>query len=626
MKAKLLDAGFSDKEIKFLTSKTNWKNNFFIVSGDGYTYVDTSMLETVVLDMLANGYTLREIEHMLTMSDRWYDLNTHQVIRTAADMERRFLDEAFLVQYELVPQYIRYNSDLYKELMDRYKALGFSTADAWRVMRTDYPYINAYGEVAYLTDEQRRDYEKYMELDYFKGQEDDGFLEWYNTLPEYIRYEKGAYSRTLAYLKQMFTDEEAKQMIANGAYYSIEGKLLNCKDLKRAPRFSKSNKAFQDANGYWHKEGDFQDANGYWYHKGDNPYLGLGSFEAYWNTLPDYLRYTKGAWSTTNKVLKQAGFDYNTRMKLLQDGILAVQIDPNSAEFQTLLAQQDTKVVYNTVTVEQEVPLRECSWNGTEWVWNGPQSVKVTDFGNGYTVEEVQKTNEYYAASLGAKRDKVKDYGSAMVKVKVNKIVAQTVNDEGQVVGRIVTMNDGTTYYLTDKLPEYHRPRGNYYNRNYVKREWDNSKKSYRYAKRPYINKKYNRYFRHRKGYPITGNGYYFSYAPMHIKYSNVRTYSKTHFLYQQGLGYQYWMQWGDGRITNHVNRNGRRTLAPSTYRNPIAKSRNMYKELYGKYGASRMNQRQNIKSYSNGSVTRLRRNDLRNRAYNIRQAQLRVK
>ena len=54
----------------------------------------------------------------------------------------------------------------------------------------------------------------------------------------------------------------------------------------------------------------------------------------------------------------------------------------------------------------------------------------------------------------------------------------------------------------------------------------------------------------------------------------------------------------------------------PASYRNIVyAYRRNMYKDLYAKYGASRMQMRANaIRSYSNAAITRLRRNEIQNR------------
>lgn len=597
---RLAELGLNKNDIKMLT-KCKYKNESLMYDSKGNMYVDTAALETTVLDMLEHGYTTYEIWKLLSYNDRWYDLNTHRIIGTPAELEHEALSKAFLEGYQIIPDYIKYQPDMYKEMMERYKALGMTTAEAWRVMATNPAYIDENGYFEYLNDRQVNDYNTWVKNDYFEGQQDDGFLQWYSQLPEYIKYEKGAYSRTLAYLKQMFTSDEAKQMIANGAYYTVDGRLIDCKGLSRTQ--TKASGAFQDEAGYWHKAGDFQ-YDGYWYHKGDNPYLGLGSFQNYWNTLPDYLRYTKGAWSQTNSVLKEAGIDYNTRMKAMQDGAYAVQVDPNSDYFKELLAKQNLVSITKTVYVTKEVPLRECTQVNGEWVWNGAQSIKCDDNGNGYSVELIQKNLEFNAAGLGVtEAAKWKSYDAAMVKVKVPQTITEVGQDPNQIMYRIVTDKDGRTWVIVPCPPYNKPPRGGYYKKGYPQKYWN------KYHKDKF---KKNKRFYTTRGYVNTNQ------KPMKIDYSNVRTYSKQHFLQQQGLGYKYWAQWGDGRIENHRNRYGRK-VAPSTYRNPRAKQRSLYKDLYAKYGASRMNMRQNIAGYSNASVTRLRRNEIANRTYNLR-------
>ena len=53
----------------------------------------------------------------------------------------------------------------------------------------------------------------------------------------------------------------------------------------------------------------------------------------------------------------------------------------------------------------------------------------------------------------------------------------------------------------------------------------------------------------------------------------------------------------------------------PASYRNiAVAYRRNLYKDLYAKYGASRMQMRANQVGYSNAAIVRLRRNEIYNR------------
>lgn len=600
MYGRLAQMGLTKSEINLLTDKTHWRNEAFYIDNDGNRYVNTHMLETVVYDMLEQGYTASEIAYLLTMNDRWYDLNTKTIIKGSSNLEQYMLSKGVLDTYSYLPDYIKYQPDMYKEMVAMYKALGCNTREAWLLMIADNAYIDENRQLRKLSADEAVAYEQWMKNEYFEGKGDDGFLAWYATLPDYIKYEKGAYSRTLAYLKQMFSAEEAKQMIANGAYYTADGRLINCTDLHRA--HGKKNTAFQDAQGYWHKATDFQ-VNGYWFHEGDNPYLGYKDFNDYYKHLPQYTQFTKGCFKQTNQVLKEAGFDYNTRMQAMLDGAVAMEIDPNSETFKAYLAKQQIVAVTKTVYVDKQVPLRECTLVNGKWQWNGPQTVKVTNLGNGYTTEQVTKDMEFNAASMGVTQAaKWKSYDSAMVTVKVPHTVVTAEQDPDQIMYRIVTMGDKT--YIIVPAPEYTRPRGGYYKKG--------SPKSW--TKRRNYTRNYNNYEKSKR----YKNYYGYNNKPMHIKYSNVRTYSKQHFLQQQSDGYKYWTQWGDGNMTNHRNRNGRMHY-PSTYRNPRVKQRSIYKDIYAKYGASRINARQNIAGYSNASITRFRRNDIANRSYNIK-------
>ena len=64
------------------------------------------------------------------------------------------------------------------------------------------------------------------------------------------------------------------------------------------------------------------------------------------------------------------------------------------------------------------------------------------------------------------------------------------------------------------------------------------------------------------------------------------------------------------------------RSSYPAAYRNVVyANRRNMYKGLYAKYGASRMAMRQNQVGYSNPSITRLRREEIKHNRYRNRRS-----
>lgn len=603
---RLAKMGLNQKAISLLTDKTRWANDCFRYDSDGKRYLNTAYVETIVLDMLEQGYTIPEISYLLICKDELYDLNTHSIIRgnqAKQELEAQMMSKAFLYDYQMIPEYIRYQPDMYAEMMARYKAMGYTTAEAWRKMRYDFEYIDEGGNLTKLTEKQAAEYSKWLRDEYYDGQKDNGFFKYYETLPDYIKYEKGAYSRTLAYLKQMFSTEEAQLMIKNGAYYTVDGRLINCSGLTR----TRTSGAFQDNNGYWHKAGDFQ-VDGYWFHKGDNPYLGLGSFSAYWATLPEYTKYTKGVYSNTNQVMKKMGLDYNTRSKLIQDGAVAMQCDPNDPKIQSLLA--NAKQTTTTQYVAKQVPLRECSLVNGAWVWNGAQVIQCTNTGDGIATETIQVNLEHYAAQMGVTKEQAwKSYGAAMVTVNVPTTVVTAAKPDGS-IGTVWTDPETGKTWVIVEAPKYSKPRREYSKVGYPAKQWKDWNDYTKPKKKTY--QPTERVKRIRGYWGMNQN-------PMTVNYSNVSTYSKNYFLGEQGAGYEKWAMWGDGNITNHRNRNGRFTAAPSTYRNPRAYQSTMYKKLYGKYGASRMNQRQNIAGYSNASVTKLHRNEIANRTANLR-------
>lgn len=549
----------------------------------GKWYPRTGIMNETIIDMMEEGYTPEEILQLLSSMGEWYDTKHHKLM-SGAEFVAEFNEQAFFNIYENLPDYIKYDKEQYSKLMEYYHRLGYATEEAWLLMMKGDKYFDATGTLATLTPSDRETYEYFLRTEHKYAQDPD-FLEYYQSLPDYIKYEAGAFGRTLKYLRQFYDEATAKGMIAGGAYYTVDGRLIDCSDLVNTKQIRQKT-AFQDDNGYWHKEGDFQ-VDGYWFHKGDNPYLGLGSFQNYWNSLPNYLRFTKGAWSTTNQVLKEAGYDYNTRMLAMQQGALAVQVDPNSQEFKDAVARQKFVPITEEVWVDKEVPLHECKLINGELKWVDPR-----------TLDTVNKTMDFYADGGIPKNF---NFSTAMTTVKVKTTVTRYVADKGQIIGSVITDSSGKAWIIVP-CPDKPAPQPRWHHRRYSRPTGgDNFKGHWT----PYYHKA-RTVFK-----PVRRQKAKWNMKPMTIKYSNVSTYSKQHFMQGQSTGYQYWYKWGDANVTNHRTR---RSGYPSTYRNYRARNRNMYKDLYAKYGTSRMNMRQNIPGYSNAAITRLRRNEFRNR------------
>lgn len=492
--------GYSDEEVSQMLE--------FLYGGTekpGMYQYDSALVEQTLHTLVDKGYTVEEAIELIMSGTKWVDPLTGEV-RDDAEIMSVLLNSAFMQRYNLLPDYIKYDKNQYKMLKDYYKAKGYTTEEAWILMSMGNGYIDETGRYRELTPEQAEAYNKQINDDYLEFldglpnwykyepgaatrtvnallaqgmslqqarayilqnnyyidvdgnafmftpeqsavktlQNQKEFTEYYNQLPNYLKYEKGAYSRTLNYLKQIGCDTEtAKQFIKNGAYYTVDGRLIDCTELERARTRVET--------------------------------LSDEEFLAYYSELPEYLRYEKGAFSRTYAHLKEQGYTYHEILELIKNG------------------------AYLTTDGE----LIDCT---------------------------------------GMKRP----------------------------------------------------PRGSYYsNKNY-----NNYKKYYRpkAVKAPYIRKSYVK-----KPYVMSRN------------YSS--TYSKVNALAGASYGFRKVYKVD---VRNNAARKALSTKSdyPAAYRNIVyAHRRNLYKELYAKYGTSRIIMRSNAyKTYSNACITRLRRNEIYNR------------
>lgn len=517
---------------------------YFNLKGDGQTYLNFRLLNDTLAALAAKGYSIEQaIEYI--KSEKWFDPYTGEVVKNTA-LYKAIANAAFLDVYEHLPEYVRYDKNQYSQLMAYWKAAGLNTQQAWMMMQSENGFIDEQGHYHVLTDEQAAQYTKQLNEDYYefmdglpdwykyetgaatrtinylieKGMskedaykyilnnnfyvDEDGnahhltsaecvaktidsskeFEEYYSALPEYIKYEKGAYSRTLSYLKTIpgVDTVEAKQMIANGAYLTVDGRLINCLELQREYSFKHT------------------------------AFLSEGEFKEYYQTLPNYIKYEKGAYKRTNAALKTLGFDYNTRLELIRQGAYLMPVDVNSA-----------------------------------------------------------------ALDLRG------------VKVDANSI--NNIDDLLQAVGRKVIVQDGTAYTIVNCTNLVRmNARGSYYSN----KAYNNYK---RYTARAYTPKKY------------------YAKKPYVTNKSYSSTYSKVNALSGASYGARkiYKVNLGNNPVRRSLSI---KSAYPAAYRNIVyAHRRNMYKELYAKYGTSRMQMRANsAHSYSNASITRLRRNEIQNR------------
>lgn len=340
---------------------------------------------------------------------------------------------------------------------------------------------------------------------------------YWNTVPNYTKYEKGAYGRAMKKLKGMgYTDEQARAQIQQGFYVDAAGNVMNVLGKER-------------------------------------PVLGYSSFNSYYQTLPDYIKYEKGAFTRTYQTLKQLGYDYDTSLKLIQQGAYLMNVTAAPSVYTEAMGRSAAVAVAtrNMVVTDITTLLQK----------HGSVVIESAD-GNKYMLVDcsgLQRPRKTFAYSRGGFGEYSAD-GSGTAKRKrkpkyvpkpqyVNYFTRKPFLQQGNVS----TFTGFTNYRGSNKI-----------------------------------------------GKPYTTKGY-------------VSTYSAQNFLDGASYGmrktYKIDMrQFKSGALST-------KSAYPASYRNiAVAYRHNLYKDLYAKYGMSRIKMRANQASYSNAAIVRLRRNEIYNR------------
>ena len=134
--------------------------------------------------------------------------------------------------YTGLPEWFRYEDGAAtRTVKDLIKRMGFSTQQARNYILDHNYYVDIHGQPHYLSDEESA-------VLTAKNKED--FYTYYGNLPDFMKYEKGAYGRTLSFLVNIkgITEAEAKQMMVNGAYLTLDGILIDCRGLKRTRQYN----------------------------------------------------------------------------------------------------------------------------------------------------------------------------------------------------------------------------------------------------------------------------------------------------------------------------------------------------------------------------------------------------
>lgn len=580
--------GFSDEDISTMLQylygnklSADGKYNSYYVRFDesGKPWFNVDAVNSTIEALVGRGYTIKAAMNLMAYGDLWFDPKTGLSI-TKADIMARLENSEFLSRYDNIPDYIKYDKRQYRELKEYYKSLGYSTEEIWALMQTAKGYITEEGKYVTLTDAQIKQYTTELNSDYlqyknslpdwfkydsaalsrttkyvsemfphmsmeqvynyivnsmFYVEEDgtghkltadqiklkedaakaDNFIE---NCPDYIRWESGAISRTLKYLMGTgLTNAQAKSMILGGAYYTVDGRLIDCTGLNKLD--NKNIKQYaRDA---------FKNSG----------YAGYEDFQSYYSSLPDAIKYTKGAFKRTNDALKDLGVPYQDRLKLIQQGICLIPY-----EFSTMLSANS--VMYMSASSQMFLASGKAPATAQEFI------AKYSD--------------------------------------------------------KVVTI-DGKQYIFSIETGTRKRTRGSYYNsyifnnKKYYRRNYYSRKK---YTPRPKVQKpiRHNTAPRLTKSLYVTAGSY-------------SSTYSKVNLFAGSSYGMRkiYKVELGHNPTRDVLST---KSAYPASYRNIVYGYRkNMYKDLYAKYGASRMVMRANAShGYSNAAVVRLRRNEIQNR------------
>ena len=624
-------------------------NPFTYQNKQGNWGFNIDLLNDTLLELVAKGYTAQESMQLICdESDvRWFDPKTGDLLSRSEARDKLYSSEALML-YGQLPDYVKYDKNMYSDLYEYYTQLGYSYKDAYNIIATKHPYFDEQGYIRYYSDAQfavkeqqmADDWDAYnaqlpsfmkyepgaatrtaqyvmehFKLDYddaynyiiknnvYVNYDDDGnpvmhkytaeqvkklndeqakeFNEYYNQLPTYVKYGKGLYSDTLQYLKSIgFDNETAKKFIMNGAcYLKDQERLIDCIGMSR-PK-----------TGY-------------------SKYMNDDQFKAYYNSIPEYTRYESGAYKRTYAYLKAQGYKYEQITQMIKDGSYLTE-DGVLINVVALGMTGDTKTAYNR-TVDylkkqglDDAKIRELIQAGY-YLNDKGQMLNLIEAG----IAKVNplwrqvEFNDYYNTLPEVTRYEKGAYARTLAYLK----------KQGYTEDQAKIMIQQGTYLGTDgkliNVMGMKRPSKNYirsYNKSYSKRSYGKRGGYYAHSGNT---RRFNRYMKPKQKKPIK---HYYKQNKVKKPYVTNGSYSSTYSLVNKLNGQNYGM-----RKIYKVNLGispVRKSLSikstyPASYRNVVySNRRSMYREQYAKYGLSRMAMRSGVwHPYSNASTVRLRR------------------
>lgn len=587
-----------------------WDAYFALLKENGVYYPKGKLKET--RDYLRSmGYSYEEAQQLLLkgimLNDDGKLVDAPGRIRYQ-QFSRKLNDAEWDAFWNAVPDYTKYEKGAYKRTMSVLRNMGYKDDQARTLIQQGF-YVAADGTMLNVTGMQRPRYAGYYTFD-----------EYYQSLPDYIKYTKGAFKETYAVLKSMGFDYETSLRIIQMGFAVPSLGMIGLKDPSTI----------------------------------DGTVLGYASFDEYYQTLPDYIKYTKGAFKETYDYLSGLGFNYETSLKIIQMGFVIPSADmfkdKQQKEFtknfgKEVLGYADFNTYYNTLPeyIRFEKGAYKRTYDALKNLgFNYETTLKLIQQG-AYLMDAASIPNLAAAFSTQATqsfRNNVEVTDVTSLLTKFGKTLIKGADGKDYILINCAGLQlPRRTFSYTNKFNKqfFGRAKKPYQKRSWTPRSFGRrrggkypagprnygghhySKKTYPYKFKPSTFAAYTT----RKPYISQGNVSSFNgfksmrgSAKLSKPYTTqgyVSTYSAQNFLNGASYGmrktYKIDMrQFKTGALST-------KSAYPASYRNiAVAYRRNMYKDLYAKYGMSRMRMRANKQGYSNAAITRLRRNEIYNR------------
>lgn len=230
--------------------------------------------------LLEQDYSMEEALELLRDKTRW---DTSKLAKQlgAITQQQAMENSVFYKMYSMLPDYIKYTDGQYAALRKYYTALGYNEEQTWAAMWTGQGFVDPAGTYKVLTPTQ---------VAAMNQEINDAYAEFMLGLPSWYKYEPGAATRAVKYLKEtkgLDTDQARKYIISNNFYVTVNGEPKYFTEEESKQRTEQNDKEFKE----------------------------------YYSTLPDFIKYEAGAYGRTLKHLMLLGYTEDTAKQLIKEGM-----------------------------------------------------------------------------------------------------------------------------------------------------------------------------------------------------------------------------------------------------------------------------------------------------------------